>query len=924
MGFYPVLNACHSTTAKVVLKSSEPKPKHLGGGYNSLMDWLGDGLLLSEGKKWERNRRLLTPAFHFDVLKPYVGIYNKVFDIFLEKLERATSGGKSVEIYDLVGLATMDTMMRCSVSYQGEIQHEGQQWAMDTILVVIGTLLAAICLKKVFGVIQKYRVNINLYYEKKIQPIGKFHPIWGHLYLFSDFNRLIDVCGEVVAQTKCRIVSYWIMGFYPVLNACHSTTAKMVLKSSEPKPKHLGGGYNSLMDWLGEGLLLSEGKKWERNRRLLTPAFHFDVLKPYVGIYNKVFDIFLEKLERATSGGKSVEIYDLVGLATLDTMMRCSVSYQGEIQHEGPPATKMNIFFVAIGSILAIFCIWKLVAVLRRYKVNIDLYCQKNILPIGKFHPIWGHLNQFSDFDDLIDISFKLVRQTGSRILSHWIMCFFPVISVCHSETAKQILKSSEPKPKQVGGGYFTLKDWIGDGLLMSDGKKWERNRRLLTPAFHFDVLKPYVGVFNNVCDTFLENAERATSCGRSVEMYGLVGLATLDSILRCSVSYYGKIQEQGLKHPYANAVQRLTLLSQERLMSPLLWFTLPFYLSPSGREFARLSKYVHEFDENIINERRKLLAADPSILKKRRLDFLDIMLTAKDEKGTGLTDREIRDEVDTFIFEGQETPNSAVSWAIYALAKYPEEQQKVYEEVRRVLGDRQTVEWNDIKEFNRLSLFIKETLRMFPPVPFIVRCTTNEMEIDGVTIPTNTEINVMIYVMNHLADVWDQPMEFRPDRFAGESDRDPYSYVPFAAGPRNCIGQHFALSEVKVMLARLVQRLVYNFITQLQYQASTSLKYSKFLALGDEGHKTHIVKDHCHCSEEPQYRECLRLLTHFLQNALTPSNVGHLSLATTHWHGIAAQTKMVCTHKTPCVKIGSLIRFLTFGSLKLTVNSIS
>ncbi|XP_060071023.1 cytochrome P450 4F1-like [Ylistrum balloti] len=413
----------------------------------------------------------------------------------------------------------------------------------------------------------------------------------------------------------------------------------------------------------------------------------------------------------------------------------------------------------------------------------------------------------FADFNEVIEICHQIVGKTKSRILSHWIMFFFPVISVCHPETAKVILKTSEPKPKQVGGGYFTLKDWIGDGLLMSDGKKWERNRRLLTPAFHFDVLKPYVGVFNDVCNIFLEKAEKATSGGKSVEMYELVGLATLDIIMRCSVSYDGKVQDQGFKHPYVNAIRRLTILSQERLMSPLLWYSVPFYLSPTGREYAKLTQYVHDFDEKIISERRKSLAADSSVLKKRHLDLLDIMLTAKDEHGIGLTDREVRDEVDTFLFEGQETPNSAVSWAIYALAKYPKEQEKVYEEVTRVLGDRQNVEWDDTKEFTRMSLFIKETLRMFPPVPFLVRVTTAEMDIDGVTIPVNTEINVMIFVMNHLEEVWDQPLEFRPDRFAGESNRDPYSYVPFAAGPRNCIGQVFALTEMKVMLARIVQR---------------------------------------------------------------------------------------------------------------------
>nr|ACL80141.1 cytochrome P450 family 4 [Azumapecten farreri] len=397
-------------------------------------------------------------------------------------------------------------------------------------------------------------------------------------------------------------------------------------------------------------------------------------------------------------------------------------------------------------------------------------------------------------FDDFTDLCFKLIKQTKTRIVSIWIMFFFPLVLICHPETAKILLKSSEPKSKR-------------DGLLISDGKKWERNRRLLTPAFHFDVLKPYVQIYNNVFSIFLDKLEKATSGGRSVEIYESVGLATLDTMLRCSVSYDASVQEQGSKHPYVDAVRRLSNITQERLLRPWLTPDFIFYLSPLGREFSKHSKYVHEFDEKVIQERRKSLEANPSILKKRHLDFLDILLTARDEKGTGLTGREVRDEVDTFLFEGHDTTASSIGWAIYSLAKYPEEQQKVYEEVKRVLGDRENVEWSDIQEFTRLSLFIKETMRMYSPVPAIARMTTREIELEGVVIPVNTEVTIMIHVLNNHEEIWNKPEEFRSDRFAEESNRDPYSYVPFSAGPRNCIGQHFALNEQKVALARLVQR---------------------------------------------------------------------------------------------------------------------
>ncbi|OWF56653.1 Cytochrome P450 4F4 [Mizuhopecten yessoensis] len=401
----------------------------------------------------------------------------------------------------------------------------------------------------------------------------------------------------------------------------------------------------------------------------------------------------------------------------------------------------------------------------------------------------------------------KGIRDTGRKITCHWMAFLYPIFGVCHPATVKILLKSSEPKNKQAGGGYFTLMPWLGDGLLISDGKKWERNRRLLTPAFHFDVLKAYVPIYNKVFDIFLDKMEEATSGGKSTDIYHSVGLATLDTLLRCVLSYEDKVQEQGSKHPYVNAVRTLTHIAVKRMMEPWLHPDVLFRFSSSGRKFFKYAKFVHDFDEKVIKERKQALAADTSVMSKRRLDFLDILLIARDEQGVGLTDREVRDEVDTFLFEGHDTTASSLSWAIYSLSKNPEEQQKVYEEVTKVLGDRTHVEWSKIKELSCLTLVLKESMRMFSPVPSVGRITTQEVDLDGFKIPANIEIYVLIQALNNREDLWGDPKIFRPDRFVVEPEKDPYSYVPFSAGPRNCIGQHFALDEQKVALAKLVQR---------------------------------------------------------------------------------------------------------------------
>ncbi|XP_069135494.1 cytochrome P450 4A25-like [Argopecten irradians] len=469
--------------------------------------------------------------------------------------------------------------------------------------------------------------------------------------------------------------------------------------------------------------------------------------------------------------------------------------------------SSMEISMLAIITILLGLLIWKLSALVHRYKAYIALYTSDKVIRFGKFHPVWGHLHLFVPLIKFQYYAVKGMRETGRKITCYWLSFLYPVLGVCHPDTVKILLKSSEPKNKQKGGGYFTLLPWLGDGLLISDGKKWERNRRLLTPAFHFDVLKPYVPIYNEVFNIFLDKLDEASSNGKSIEIYHRVGLATLDTLLRCALSYEDNVQGQGTKHPYVNAVRILTNISLKRIMEPWLHPDIIFKMSSWGREYYKCAKYVHEFDERVIKERKLSLAADTTVLTKRRRDFLDILLTARDENGQGLTDREVRDEVDTFLFEGHDTTASSLSWAIYSLSKNQEEQQKVYEEVRKVLGDKTEVEWSDIKEFSRLTLFLKESMRMFSPVPSVGRITTKEIDLDGLKVPANMEIYVLIHALNKREDIWGDPENFRPDRFVNDPEKDPYSYVPFSAGPRNCIGQHFALDEQKVALAKLVQR---------------------------------------------------------------------------------------------------------------------
>ncbi|KAK2151982.1 hypothetical protein LSH36_343g00001 [Paralvinella palmiformis] len=194
--------------------------------------------------------------------------------------------------------------------------------------------------------------------------------------------------------------------------------------------------------------------------------------------------------------------------------------------------------------------------------------------------------------------------------------------------------------------------------------------------------------------------------------------------------------------------------------------------------------------------------------LKKRCMDFLDILLTAKDEDGKGLTFSEVRDEVDTFLFEGHDTTASALAWTVYSLAGHPEYQKKCQMEIDEILNGRETDEitWDDLPKLTYLTQCLKEAMRLHCPVPFISRLLTKEMTIDGKTLPKNSIVDIQLYNMHHNPQIWKNNMVYDPSRFDPDKieNMDSFAFVPFSAGPRNCIGQNFAMHEMKTILARI------------------------------------------------------------------------------------------------------------------------
>ncbi|KAM6455748.1 cytochrome P450 4A25-like [Liasis olivaceus] len=443
------------------------------------------------------------------------------------------------------------------------------------------------------------------------------------------------------------------------------------------------------------------------------------------------------------------------------------------------------------------------------YKRQKQLKAYENF-PGPPSHWLYGNIHQIPSHREELKLMLEWA-ETYSYAFPRWFGGFISSIVITDPEYAKTLFNRGDPKPEFM---YEPLIPWIGKGLLVLNGSKWHQHRRLLTPAFHYNILKPYVALIADSTKIMLDKWEKliAKEPMKSLEMFDHVSLMTLDSIMKCAFSYQSNCQIDRDLDYYVRAVTDLGLLLFLRVTSSILQSDFLYSCTPSGQQFKKACRLAHHHTEKVIEERKKSLQNErelENIQKKRYLDFLDILLCTKYENGTGLSDEDLRAEVDTFMFAGHDTTASGLSWILYAMAKHPEHQQKCREEIKEILGDREDIQWDDLGKMTYTTMCIKESLRIYSPVPMVSRKLSKPITFfDGRTLPEGIIVTVDIYSLHKNSRIWQDPFEFDPMRFSAEnSKRHSHGFIPFAAGSRNCIGQQFAMNELKVALALTLLR---------------------------------------------------------------------------------------------------------------------
>jgi len=189
--------------------------------------------------------------------------------------------------------------------------------------------------------------------------------------------------------------------------------------------------------------------------------------------------------------------------------------------------------------------------------------------------------------------------------------------------------------------------------------------------------------------------------------------------------------------------------------------------------------------------------------------DLLDLMIEGNKVDSASLSNKVIKDNLFTFFLAGHETSAVTLTWVLYELSLNQEIQKKAREEVDFVLNGKSDPDWDDVSKLDYIQMIVKETLRKHPPVIATARMAAEPVNIGGYSIPTGTFVLLSIYAIHHDEKQWPDPYRFDPERFTVERSegRDPYAWVPFSAGPRNCLGMKFAITEMKITLAIILKR---------------------------------------------------------------------------------------------------------------------
>ncbi len=355
---------------------------------------------------------------------------------------------------------------------------------------------------------------------------------------------------------------------------------------------------------------------------------------------------------------------------------------------------------------------------------------------------------------------------------------------------ARQVLADHYSRYQQKSQSYIVLRILMGNGLVTSEGEFWRGQRKLVQPAFHRRRLDALFTMMVERTNDFVERFRVAAESGRAVDLATPLSELTLDIISRAMFSS----DVQGAAADVSRHIAILNEYALRMLRHPWL-FLLPKRIpTPFTFRPVRSLNSMHRIVNGIIKSRRHGVDSHD--------DLLSMLLSAcAEETGQGMTDEQLRDEVMTIFVAGHETTANAMAWLLYLVSQHPGVEATLIEEID-THWPAEGLNNQNISAFTYARQVIEESLRVYPTIWSVGRRCTEADTLGGYDIPVGMNMVVPIFHFHWSERYWANPQKFDPSRFTPEN-RPPVNsmtYFPFGAGPRSCVGNHFALQELMIM----------------------------------------------------------------------------------------------------------------------------
>ena len=388
----------------------------------------------------------------------------------------------------------------------------------------------------------------------------------------------------------------------------------------------------------------------------------------------------------------------------------------------------------------------------------------------------------------------QMVRQYGPSVrfhyaLRHWAYLF------TSPEHYRRILVQNHQNYTKQHPAYAVLAVALGNGLVTSDGDEWLRNRRRIQPAFHSTAVRSFGASIVRHAQQMLDRWDRAESDAVDLdhEMMRLT-LAIVGETL-FGVSLEGHTRHVGESFSsFSTALAAIT-------SSPLSLLSARYPLTRPSRRLHTAARRLRAVVDAIIVAKRKQLgqATTPD-------DLLGFLLSEQANAGDRMPLAQVRDEIMTFLLAGYETSATALTWTLYLIGQHAEAARRINEEIEIVLGGR-APHVDDIPKLVNVRAAALEAMRLYPPIYAFERHALADDVVGGYYVPAGALITLCPYITHRAPEFWEAPERFLPERFCGDRPYEKFSYIPFSAGPRSCIGEGFAMTEIVLVLATVLQR---------------------------------------------------------------------------------------------------------------------